>query len=368
VEKNEFINDDPKPHEREHSLEVQLPFLQYWLKEPFTIIPIIIGGESKDTCTKLAKVLKPYLNKNNLFVISTDFSHYPDYTNAIKSDAFMADAIITNSPGKFLKAKAQMESQKIPNLATAMCGWTSVLTLLNMTEDNSEIEYKKILYKNSGDSDYGDKKRVVGYHSICVLSHDKSQSSNHFDLTKEDKIQLLSIARETIDMYIDNNTLPEIKEKDVTNSNLEHVGAFVTLYKKGELRGCIGHMKSEQPLYKTIQSLVVASAVKDYRFKPVGTSELKNLEIEISVLTPMQKISSIDQIEMGKHGIYIRKGFQTGTFLPQVAQNTGWSKEEFLGRCARDKANIGWDGWKDADLYVYEALKFSEDDYRDILK
>ena len=146
------------------------------------------------------------------------------------------------------------------------------------------------------------------------------------------------------------------------------MGAFVTLYKKGELRGCIGHMQSEQPLYKSIQSLVVASAVRDYRFKPVIPNVLKDIKIEISVLTPMQKINSIDQIEMGKHGIYIKKGYQTGTFLPQVAQETNWSKEEFLGRCARDKANIGWDGWKDAELFVYEALKFSEDDYGDTLK
>jgi uncharacterized protein (TIGR00296 family) len=113
---------------------------------------------------------------------------------------------------------------------------------------------------------------------------------------------------------------------------------------------------------------VVSSAIRDYRFKPVDTTELKDIEIEISVLTPMQKIDSIDEIEMGRHGIYIRKEFQTGTFLPQVARETNWSKEEFLGRCARDKAHIGWEGWRDAELYVYEALKFCEEDYRDELK
>ena len=165
-----------------------------------------------------------------------------------------------------------------------------------------------------------------------------------------------------------NNIYPEVKEKDITKANHEHVGVFVTLYRKGELRGCIGHMQSELPLYKTVQSLTVASATRDYRFSPVIIKELKEIEIEISVLTPMQKIQSIDEIEMGKHRIYIKKGYQTGTFLPQVAQETNWSKEEFIGRCARDKANIGWDGWKDAELFVYEALKFSENEYRDKLK
>ena len=88
--------------------------------------------------------------------------------------------------------------------------------------------------------------------------------------------------------------------------------------------------------------------------------ELEYIEIEISVLTPLQKISSIDEFELGKHGIYMKKDGHSGTFLPQVAEETGWSTEEFLGHCARDKAGIGWDGWKEADLYIYEAIIFGE--------
>ena len=91
--------------------------------------------------------------------------------------------------------------------------------------------------------------------------------------------------------------------------------------------------------------------------------EVDDIEIEISVLTPMRKISSIDEIVMGKHGIYIKKGYASGTFLPQVATETGWTKEEFLGHCAKDKAHIGWDGWKDAEIYVYEAYVFGETDF-----
>jgi AmmeMemoRadiSam system protein A len=192
----------------------------------------------------------------------------------------------------------------------------------------------------------------------------KSDQRNGFELSREDKIQLLAIARKALEMYVKENSLPDNKKTEINPSNLKPMGAFVTLYKKGELRGCIGHIDSDKPLYQTIQSLTISSASKDYRFKSVKEDELTEIEIEISVLTPMKKISSINQIEVGRHGIYIKKGYQTGTFLPQVASETGWSVEEFLGRCARDKAHIGWEGWKDADLFTYEALKFSESDFK----
>jgi uncharacterized protein (TIGR00296 family) len=93
----------------------------------------------------------------------------------------------------------------------------------------------------------------------------------------------------------------------------------------------------------------------------VREDELASIHIEISVLTPMQKIKDISEIRLGKHGIYVKKGYQSGTFLPQVATETGWTLEEFLGHCSRDKAGLGWTGWKDADIYIYEALIFEED-------
>lgn len=193
----------------------------------------------------------------------------------------------------------------------------------------------------------------------------KSEQTNDFDLSVEDKKQLLTIAREALELYIKENAYPKYKESDINPANQNKAGAFVTLYKNDELRGCIGHIESDNPLYRTIQSLTISSATRDYRFKSIHQDELSEVDIEISVLTPMKKISSIDQIEIGRHGIYIKKGYQTGTFLPHVADNTNWTLEEFLGKCARDKAHIGWDGWKEADLFTYEALKFSESDFED---
>lgn len=359
AKKNGFISSDAQVHKREHSIEVQLPFLQFWLKNPFQIVPIIIGGESAKTCSQLASVLEPYFNSDNLFVISTDFSHYPNYRDANTSDSIMAEAVLTNSSKFFIKAKLTDENKETPNLVTAMCGWTSVLTLLDITEKHSDVSFLKILHKNSGDSQYGEKDRVVGYYAIGVIQK-KLEEAAKFNLSKDDKVSLLQIARKTISEYVKNRTIPEIDKTILTSNLTTRAGAFVTLKEDGALRGCIGNFQPSQPLYITVQSMAIAAATQDTRFSPVKPSEINRLEIEISVLTPMQKIKSIDEIELGKHGIYIKKGYRSGTFLPQVATETHWTKIEFLGHCAQDKADIGWDGWKDADIYIYEALVFGE--------
>jgi len=362
IDHYKFISNDPKPHETEHSLEVQLPFLQYWLNNEFTIVPVIIGGQSKEICRDLALALAPYFNEDNLFVISTDFSHYPDYQNAKVSDAKMADAILTNSSKEFMKTKNLMENGNTRNLVTAMCGWTSVLTLLYITENQPDICYKKIHYQNSGDSQYGDKQKVVGYYAIAAIKEKKTSVSG-FQLSDEEKKELLRIARQTLNSYLTNNETTDLNSKKFSENLMAPAGAFVTLTLYDQLRGCIGNFKSDKPLCITVRDMAIAAATQDPRFNPVSSGELQNLEIEISVLSPLKKISSPDEIIMGKHGIYIRKGNRSGTFLPQVATETGWSKEEFLGHCSRDKARIGWEGWKTAELFVYEALVFSEHEY-----
>jgi MEMO1 family protein len=359
AKKNSFITKDVQAHLHEHSLEVQLPFLQYWLKKPFRIVPIIIGGESPEICRKLAVALEPYFNSDNLFVISTDFSHYPNYRDANTSDSLMAEAVLTNSPKLFLKAKSADENKKTPELVTAMCGWTSVLTLLDITEKFADLSFQKIVHKNSGDSENGDKNRVVGYCAIGVVQKHSDVAAN-FNLTNDDKKVLLQIARKTINEYIRNGTVPKIAKDKLSLNLMVQAGAFVTINEKGALRGCIGNFQPSQPLYSIVQNMAIAAATQDTRFAPVKSSEIDLLKIEISVLTPMHKIKSIDEIELGKHGIYIKKGNRAGTFLPQVANETKWTKEEFLGYCAQEKAGIGWDGWKDADIYIYEALVFRE--------
>jgi len=361
ISENDIFSFQAKAHVTEHSLEVQLPFLQYHLKKPFKIIPIVIGTQEKDACKDISAALKPYFNDRNLFVISTDFSHYPEYEDAKEVDSKTAEAVTTNSKEEFLKVLGENESAGIPNLTTAMCGWSSVLTLLNLTEGEDGYKYHKVQYMNSGDaSQYPDKSRVVGYFAIVVSSDAESSQEGDFKLSEKDKADLLGIARLTMEEYVTNGNIPELNTERFSNMIKTPCGAFVTLNKDGALRGCIGTFDPNEPLYLVVQQMAVAASTRDYRFQKVKVDEFDDIEVEVSVLTPMKKIKTIEEIELGKHGIYIRKGRSSGTFLPQVASETGWSLEEFLGHCARDKAGIGWDGWKEADIYIYEAIVFHE--------
>ncbi|HYQ58348.1 MAG TPA: AmmeMemoRadiSam system protein B, partial [Draconibacterium sp.] len=349
-----LFTDYTEPHSNEHSLEVQLPFLQYHLKTDFKLVPIIVGTNSAGDCKKLAAALRPYFNADNLFVISTDFSHYPSYDDARLTDQATADAICSNSINKLLSILETNKKKGINNLGTSLCGWTSVLTLLNLTENNN-FEIRKLAYKNSGDNAYyGDKERVVGYWALAV--YDKAA----FTLGDSEKKEILQLARNSILRFM-GGEVKESAKKNTGKSILDKkAGAFISIYINNVLRGCIGGFAGEKTLRELITRYAV-SATNDQRFDPVEPIELGKMTLEVSVLTPLKKIKSIDEFELGKHGIYIKSGHNSGTFLPQVAQKTGWSKEEFLGRCSKDKAGIGWDGWKTAELYTYEVVVVKDD-------
>lgn len=357
---NKVMDFNPQYHSGEHSIEVQLPFLQYYLTTNFKIVPVLLGTQDAATCKKIADALKPYFLPENLFVISTDFSHYPAYNDAVKSDKQLADAIVTNQPDEFLKAVENCTRLNVGNLVTGCCSWPSVITLMYLTEKKPGITFHEISYSNSGDSKYGEKNRVVGYWALSA----STQKSDISLFTPAEQKELLTLARHTIGTYLRENRIPEVDEKSLPQGLQNNAGAFVTLKKSGELRGCIGHFEAENPLYKIIQKMAVASATQDYRFPTVKAEELNLLDIEISVLTPMLKIKDVKQIRLGVDGIYIKKGNRSGTFLPQVATDTGWSLEEFLGHCARDKAGIGWEGWKDKDveIFTYQAYVFGENE------
>lgn len=360
VNDNTILAFDPNYHKSEHSIEVQIPFLQYFLKKDFKIVPILLGTQDPKNCEQIAKALEPYFTADNLFVVSTDFSHYPAYKDAIVSDHQLANAIVTNNPDKFLNAVEICTKKNIENLVTGCCSWPSVITLMYLTDEMPAIAYKQILYKNSGDSQYGEMDRVVGYYALSV----SAPKPVKMELSDTDKKKLLQIARTTIRTYLQEGQTATVDSESLSNTLSSKAGAFVTLKKGGELRGCIGHFEADNPLYKIVQQMAIAAATQDYRFNAVTLSELKSIDIEISVLTPMQKISQVNSIRLGIDGIYIKKGDRSGTFLPQVATETHWTREEFLGHCARDKAGIGWDGWKDkdAEIFVYQAFVFGEKD------
>ncbi|MCD4709990.1 MAG: AmmeMemoRadiSam system protein B [Bacteroidales bacterium] len=348
-----------KAHNREHSIEVQIPFIQYHFQEVPPIVPLVMGSSLLANARELAAALLPYFTPDNLFIISSDFSHYPSYKDAIRVDQTTGEAILTKDPKKFYNVLKRHSNGSVNNLSTPCCGWSSIITMLYMADRREEMVLSPIIYRNSGDSKAGDKERVVGYWAIA--GHEISLEELPFTLNKEEKEALLSISRTTLESYITTGKLKEIPHGTVTSALRKPAGAFVSLYMGGRLRGCIGNFSPSEPLYAVVQEMTIAAATQDKRFAPVESTELEYIKIEISVLTPLQKISSIDEFQLGRHGIYMTKNGRSGTYLPQVAEQTGWSAEDLLGHCAREKAGIGWEGWKEADLYVYEAIIFGED-------
>ena len=361
IKEHSVFSDRMDAHKLEHSIEVQLPFLQYIMRKPFRIVPIVVGASSLESCTEIGDALRPYFNQKNLFVISTDFSHYPAYHDAETVDHATAEAVLSNSVQNLVQTIGITLHKGIPNLVTCMCGWPCVLSLLTITQNIPDIMFTSIEYRNSGDSDVGDKSRVVGYCSIVVSSKQPAKDVG-FELGGQEERMLLSIARNTLNHMYHPEGNNGIDSSTLTANLKTNCGAFVTLNENHQLRGCIGRFDPDEPLYKVVQEMTIAAATQDYRFTAIREDELKSIKIEISVLTPLKRIKSIDDFQLGKEGIYMRKGSSSGTFLPQVETETGWTKEELLGHCAQDKAGIGWDGWKDADLYTYQALVFSEDD------
>lgn len=347
----------------DHVLEVEIPFLQYILEPGFKIVPITIGTKSSYALNKIAEALKPYFTEDNLFVISTDLSHYPSYSDAVKADSAVVQSILSGNPQTFDAVARSNENSGIKNYVTAICGYSAVYVLMSMAGSSHGFIYEKLKYSNSGDVS-GDFDRVVGYAAIAVREGDlkeTEETKDTFAISANDKKIMFGIARNSIESRLSGvpyslpDSLPEMLN--------EKCGVFVTLHLNEKLRGCIGTFRQDRELGRNIQEMAMAAAFNDPRFEPLTKEEYKNIDLEISVLTPMQKIDSVEQIVLGKHGIYVKRGNMTGTFLPQVATETGWTLEEFLGHCSRDKAGIGWEGWKDeeTEIFIYEAIILKED-------
>jgi len=347
-------------HLQEHSIEVQIPFIQYYFKDNPPIVPIIIGTDDEKKVKKIAEALRPWFTPENLFIISSDFSHYPAYKDAIETDNLTAKSIESEDPLTFLNTLQNNASKNIHGLATSMCGWTSGLTLLYLSEGNRNLETKLLDYCNSGDSPSGGKDEVVGYNAMVMVEKEQSatqstQSDISFSFSAKEKKQLFEIVKRTIESRLTNSRYA-IDEKTVPESLKKPLGAFVTLKINGNLRGCIGRFISSKPLFTVVSESAISSAFEDPRFSPITNEEYKTTDIEITVLGPLKKISNVNEIVLGKHGIYIKKGQMAGTMLPQVATENGWTVEEFLGFTSRDKAGLGWDGWKNAELFIYEGV------------
>jgi len=177
-------------------------------------------------------------------------------------------------------------------------------------------------------------------------------------LQKQDKKKLLMLARSSIeDKLLNRKTSGLVPVQETLH---QHAGVFVSVYVAKSLRGCLGHFETAKPLWKETSELAVSAAFRDYRFPAISKNELNDLSIEISIIYPMVPILSIAEYNPKIHGIYLEKDGNSGTFLPQVAQKTGWDSTEMLRHCAHDKAGLSWDAWKNANLFIYETDVFSD--------
>jgi len=212
---------------------------------------------------------------------------------------------------------------------------------------------KVLNYANSGDV-ISDRNRVVGYGAVAF-----SYSQDDNALNKYEQDILLKIARKTLNDYIRKKQIPqfEIKERRL----LEKRGAFVTLTKRDMLRGCIGYIVPMLPLHKAVSDMTVAASTKDPRFQPVSEEELKDIHIEVSVLSPLKLINNLNEIEIGRHGLYISRGVHSGLLLPQVATSHKWKREEFLQQTCM-KAGLSPNTYKDKEtqIHIFSAQIFSE--------
>jgi len=354
IDENKSILADKENHQREHSLEMELIFLQKVLAN-FEIVPILVSQTNPQLLDDLAKKIADSFDERTLLVVSTDFSHYPPYETAKKADEEIIEAILSRRAETFQDKFAQVKQKNYPGLETPACGSQAIIISLKVGELIGIKNYQKLAYQNSGDTPQGDRQRVVGYAAIAGWG---SQTNEELDSAAQK--EALAIARQTLKEYLVSQKIPQIKPK---NKALEKkLGAFVTLEKNGQLRGCIGQFEPDQPLYQVIQQMAVAAAVQDHRFSPVTADELDQLTIEISVMRPKKKISDWRKINLGVNGVVIEKEGRSGTFLPQVATDTGWSREEFLSQLCSQKAGLPPDCYKDpkTTIYTFQAQVFKE--------
>ncbi|MGD0235037.1 MAG: AmmeMemoRadiSam system protein B [Syntrophorhabdales bacterium] len=341
-----FVRYQAPAFEREHSLEVQLPFLQKVL-ENFKIVPMVMGKLSGPELRALADHLTTRIEQNPgrvLIIASSDMSHYHPYHEATAMDKTTLKQIEAMD--------LRMLRKSLESGTSELCGSQAVTTLMRVAE-NIGARVKVLEYANSGDVT-GDKTRVVGYGAVGFYAADQQ-----FALSEKEQKILLQIARRTLEGQAISNG---VSRMDVVAEKLmEKRGVFVTLLKKGMLRGCIGYVKPVQPLAMAVSEMTIAASSHDPRFPAVDSAELKDIRIEISVLSSMKRVRDPAEIKVGQHGLYIAKGENAGLLLPQVATSYSWSREEFLNQTCL-KAGLPPGAWKDKDtqIYLFSAQIFSE--------
>jgi AmmeMemoRadiSam system protein B/AmmeMemoRadiSam system protein A len=331
------------PETWEHSGEVQVPFLQRTLKD-FALVPVVTGEADPE---QMARALAPLVDDKTLVVASSDLSHYHSYAEARALDKITTDAIV----------KLDVDGMKLLGDA---CGKTPVLALMVLAKQKG---WKASLldYRNSGDT-AGNKDAVVGYAAIAFYSP-REQA-----FTTSERKTLLNLARRTVREVVTTGKQPEVDADAFPASFTEKKGCFVTLTKRGQLRGCIGHILPQESLYKAIIDNAQSAAVRDHRFTPVQPDELDKLEIEISVLTVPEPLAFsspedlLSKLRPHHDGVVLQVDGRGATYLPQVWEQIP-DKTRFMNSLA-EKAGCEAGAWRGAGakVFLYHVEAFKESD------
>jgi MEMO1 family protein len=354
----------PSAHRDEHSLEVQVPFLQRALKS-FKLVMVVAGGRDPEAELTLVDVLSEYAkHKRILVVASSDLSHYHAYAEANKLDAVALKSIAALDTAALIK-----------DIGAERCEACGILpVLITMDYAKRMGAHRGVLLKqaNSGDT-AGPKNQVVGYAALAFwpdgaaaggkaagreAAGREGATASIGRLDGAARAELLGIARRAIAETVRGSQRMEAKSANPALQTPQ--GAFVTITIGGELRGCIGTFREDTPLYRTVAQMAVAAAREDPRFPPLTAVELPKIRVEISALTPMKPVADVREIEVGRHGLYITRGFSSGVLLPQVATEYGWDRTTFLEQTCR-KAGLPKNAWQEgAKILSFEAEVFGE--------
>jgi len=357
----------PDAHEYEHSVQIELPLLQYSQKD-FKLVPIVAGSCSLETIIKAGAILKSLVDAETLLVASSDFVHYGrghgyvPFTEDIPENIKQLDMGAYEYIAK-LDSKGFLE-YKYKKGAT-ICGYVPIAILLSTLGEG--VKAQMVNYTTSGEL-MGDFTNSVSYLSIAFSGAwqncpEIDPQANDGELADEDKKELLSLARKTMVYALRNRRVPQASELGVTITDAmkKPRAAFVTLKKNSQLRGCIGDILPQRPLYKSVILNAINACVNDRRFPAVSEAECNDITIEISALTAPVPVASPDVIRTGIDGVVLNKEGHSAVFLPQVAPEQGWDVNQMLTRLSL-KAGLPQDAWKQgASFMVFQAVVFGEE-------
>ncbi|MBL6988831.1 MAG: AmmeMemoRadiSam system protein B [Bacteriovoracaceae bacterium] len=355
------IRKNPDAFVQEHSVDNEIPFVQKLFPNA-RLVPIIVGQLNKATIVELGRVIKPLLDKDTLIVVSSDFTHFGSSFGYVP----FAENIEANLKKLAMEAFSHIEKIDVDGFikfkqttGDTICGFMPILLLLELLPASSVAQLAK--FNTSGEMTKSFD-HSVSYMSI-IFTGEWGMNAGQFLINETEKTNLLKLSRLTLESYITKGARPPIEQLDVQiseNLKTSKAGGFVTLHKNGQLRGCIGEIFPTRDVVSVVLQRTIDAAVNDHRFPRVQASELKDIDIEISILTPPVSVNSYQDIVIGKHGIVLEKDSKSAVFLPQVAPEQGWDLATTLTHLSL-KAGLGATQWKEGTSFkVFEAVVFQE--------